>query len=310
MKWQKSIMTNDLVSVVIPSHGGGEFLKRSIDSVLSQTYDNVEVIVVDDNGIGSEAQIRTSIVMSLYVGNNRVKYICHKVNRNGSAARNTGVRNSSGKYVAFLDDDDEYYPDNIETQVKVFEELPDEYGMTYCGRQKFYNNQLVSTSDSSHSGDILYEYLMHRIEIGSPGFLMKKELYENLGGFDESFLRHQDWEFLCRVISQFKVKGTGRVGYRVNICQRHKLSSPDKVKECRIKYLNKISLYCKRLTNQQQMDIFRQDIMVYVFEYLKCGELKSFLREYHNASLGFYGIKFFLNEIFRILKRGKIRIAK
>lgn len=301
---------NEKVSVIIPTHGGGDFLKNSVDSVLSQSYNNIEVIVVDDNGLGTDAQILTSKVMAIYKDDIRVKYVCHEVNRNGSVARNTGVRCSSGDYVAFLDDDDEYYPLNIENQINVLRNLTPDYGITYCGRQKFYNNKLVSTSDSSLSGDILYEYLMHRIEIGSPGFLMKKSLYEKLGGFDESFLRHQDWEFLCRVISQYKAKGIGQIGYRVNICQRHSLSTPDKIKDNRLKYINTIAPYCKRLTKQQQNDIYRQDAMYYVFEYLKCGDCISFMREYHKASLGLYGVKFLCLELIRILKRRKIRVAK
>ena len=79
----------DLISIIIPTYGGGEFLERAIESALAQTYDNIEVIVVDDNGIDTENQLKTATIMKKYEFNPKVFYICHEVNKNGSAARNT-----------------------------------------------------------------------------------------------------------------------------------------------------------------------------------------------------------------------------
>ena len=102
-------MDKPLVSVVIPTYGGAEFLKRCVDSVLSQTYPNIEIIVVDDNGLDTPNQLLTAKVMAEYNNNASVKYVCHKVNINGSAARNTGFKNSKGEYIALLDDNREVY---------------------------------------------------------------------------------------------------------------------------------------------------------------------------------------------------------
>ena len=90
-----------LVSVIIPTHKGSENICRAVDSVLSQTYGSIEVIVVDDNGLGSEEQRKTEEAMGKYSGDSRVTYLTHKVNKNGSAARNTGLRASKGEYIAF-----------------------------------------------------------------------------------------------------------------------------------------------------------------------------------------------------------------
>jgi len=92
------------VSVLIPTYGGGQYLHRTIDSVLAQTYPHFEVIVIDDNGVGTENQKKTQAVMEQYKDESRVIYICHEVNRNGSAARNTGFAHSKGDYICLLDE--------------------------------------------------------------------------------------------------------------------------------------------------------------------------------------------------------------
>ena len=94
-------MIKNLVSVIIPTYGGAEYLSRCVDSVLAQTYANIEIIVVDDNGLNTPKQKETASVMSKYSSLKNVKYVCHEVNINGSAARNTGVKNSDGEYIAF-----------------------------------------------------------------------------------------------------------------------------------------------------------------------------------------------------------------
>ena len=80
-----------LVSVIIPTYGGNESLKRALDSVLYQDYSPFEVIVVDDNNPGTEQRMKTESIMDAYKDNKKVIYIRHRKNRNGSAARNTGA---------------------------------------------------------------------------------------------------------------------------------------------------------------------------------------------------------------------------
>ena len=111
------------VSVIIPTHKGSGVVQRAVDSVLRQTYKNIEIIVVDDNGRLSEEQLKTEEVLKTYINDGLIKYVPHEINKNGSAARNTGVRNSSGEYITLLDDDDEYLPDKVETQVNCFKTL-------------------------------------------------------------------------------------------------------------------------------------------------------------------------------------------
>ena len=92
---------NQLISIIIPTYGRPTTLKRSIDSVLSQTYSKIEIIVVDDNNPDTESRKETEEVMSTF-SDSRIKYLKHEHNKNGSAARNTGIRKASGKYIGIL----------------------------------------------------------------------------------------------------------------------------------------------------------------------------------------------------------------
>ena len=108
---------NNIVSVVIPTHSGADVIQRAVDSVLAQTYKFIEIIVVDDNGKGSQKQLATEKSMKKYELNDKVKYIVHNDSCHGSAARNTGVKHSLGSFIALLDDDDSFIPNNIETHL-------------------------------------------------------------------------------------------------------------------------------------------------------------------------------------------------
>ena len=103
-----------MVSIIIPTYGGGEGVEKVIDSILHQTYRDIEIIVVDDNGKGTENQIKTSKTLKKFIDSNVIQYITPDKNQGGSAARNMGAKASRGKYLMFLDDDDTVSEDKIE----------------------------------------------------------------------------------------------------------------------------------------------------------------------------------------------------
>ena len=126
-----------LVSVIIPTHGGGEHLNQTITSVFEQDYPNLEIIVVDDNGKGTPNQLKTNRVIEPFLKNEKFSYIVHEINSNGAVARNTGFKSSKGDYIAFLDDDDIYLPSKISSQVEVMEQRDDNWGMAFCSYIKY-----------------------------------------------------------------------------------------------------------------------------------------------------------------------------
>ena len=105
------------VSVIVPTHNRPHFLGRTIDSLLAQTYRHTEVVVVDDNSPDSPARADTQALMKKYENNDNVIYIQNEKSLGGGPARNAGIAVATGDYVTFLDDDDVYLPEKIDTQL-------------------------------------------------------------------------------------------------------------------------------------------------------------------------------------------------
>ena len=199
-------MNHPLVSVIIPTYSRPTTLDRAINSVLEQTYENVEAIVVDDNNPGTEARSLTEHLMLKYKSEPKVKYIQHEFNKNGSAARNTGVRNSNGVYIAFLDDDDIFLPNKVEKQVEKMESLSEDWGACYTAfyTQKKELHRIKSTINDE--GNVYLKALMRELGIaGGSNLLLKRSIFDELNGFDESFRRYQDVEFILRLSRKYKI---------------------------------------------------------------------------------------------------------
>ena len=186
----------DLVSVVIPTYSRPDNLRRAIDSVLNQTYPNIEIIIVDDNGIGTKYQKMTEEAIKDYIVNQKVVYIKHKINKNGAAARNTGLKHCHGTFVNFLDDDDVFDRNKIKYQVELLEAQLD-YDASFCNTQIKYKHHVEST-DCKESGNLVEQVLSGKISFNTSTVLFRKEVLDDLNGFDETFLRHQDWELYVR----------------------------------------------------------------------------------------------------------------
>lgn len=209
---------DSLVSVVIPTYKRPDFLPRAVNSVLNQTHKNVEVIVVDDNNPDTEARLRTENIMKQFDDNPKVKYIKHDKNKNGSAARNTGARSSKGEYVAFLDDDDEYMPTRIESMLKRFNELPSDYGVCYSRYIYRMPDGKEIMSQEKKEGNLFLEALMKELVFGSgSNNLVLRTAYDSIGGYDESFRRNQDHEFMVRLLQKYKIAYCDELGLIINV---------------------------------------------------------------------------------------------
>ncbi|MEB2289972.1 glycosyltransferase family 2 protein [Priestia megaterium] len=114
-----------LVSIVVPTFGRPKLLIRAINSILNQTYTNLEIIVVDDNNPNSPERKETQLLLEEYLEDPRIRYTQMAKNSGGAIARNKGVEVSNGCLVCFLDDDDEFLPNKLELQVKKFIESED-----------------------------------------------------------------------------------------------------------------------------------------------------------------------------------------
>lgn len=200
-----------LVSVVIPSYSRNETLKRAIDSVLTQTHQNVEIIVVDDNPQESEWRASTAAIMSEYKDNEKVVYIQNEKNMGGGAARNVGIRASKGEYIAFLDDDDVYMPTKIEKSLEVFENSKDEkLALVYCFA-KFINKDGNSTYSDRRvfRGNCLYEAMEQNCIAATSQWMVKADALKAVGCFAEVPCK-QDSQTILRLLKN---------GYTVDVVE-------------------------------------------------------------------------------------------
>lgn len=195
-----------LVSVIIPTYSRPVFLKRCIDSVLEQTYKNIELIVVDDNDPDTDARRETELVMQSFADIGNVIYLKHEYNKNGSAARNTGWRHSHGKYITFIDDDDAMAPTRIEKLVVCMEQLDSSWGACYTGYRLLKAHGDSQISVEKRSGDCYVAALMRTLFVcGGSNLFLRSAVMDEVNGFDETFIRNQDIEFLVRVTEKYKL---------------------------------------------------------------------------------------------------------
>lgn len=138
---------NDLVSIIVPTYRRNARLENALQNVSEQTYENTEVIVVDDSGEAHAQDV---------VDDHDVTYIAHEENEGPQAARNTGIRAASGRFIQLLDDDDELHERKIERQVPVLERR-DEVGVVYCGLER---GGVTVTPNREFRGDVLREALV------------------------------------------------------------------------------------------------------------------------------------------------------
>lgn len=262
------------VSVVIPSYKGSDNVCRSVDSVLNQTYENVEIIVVDDNGKGTEEQLKTEAVLKKYIDEGKVIYLTHEVNINGAAARNTGVKASTGEFIAFLDDDDEFRPHNIENHIKKFETLGEDYGITYCAKCLMHRDGRQEIITPKYEGDILFDFMCSRVRMGSSFLMVRKSAFEAVNGFDETFRRHQDWEFIARTLTKYKAAKIDEVGLNKFLIFRNSAKSPEQFEKNRLYYLDRLKFIIESFDKKQQTEIYDAHYSQIGKEYFKAKKFK------------------------------------
>lgn len=229
---------NDKVSVIIPTYNDSDVLMNAIDSVLKQTYHNLELIIVDDGSTDDTFEKVNLIV------DERLRYIKHKKNKNASAARNTGIKNSSGDYIAFLDADDEWLPMKLEEQISLLNKRGKNWGGVYCNTMLVREKSKVDFSfpvgirlPKEGGEELTISILLRTVTHCGSTLLLRREEVKKINGFDESFQRHQEVEFLIRLFKNTKI---AYLDEPLAVINKSDYSiSADVIKETRIKFLRK-----------------------------------------------------------------------
>ncbi|MBP1911700.1 glycosyltransferase family 2 protein [Thermococcus stetteri] len=181
------------VSVIIPTYKRYELLKRAIDSVLTQTFDDFEVLVVD----GARSKSIRELVRSFE--DRRLRYI-PQTGTGIANARNLGVLKARGNFIAFLDDDDRWREDKLELQIKAFNELPKDYGLVYTAFTYYYldRNKIIGVKRPKASGDV-YRHLLKDNITGTSTIMVRRECFKRAGLFREDFVTCEDWDMWLRM---------------------------------------------------------------------------------------------------------------
>lgn len=195
----------NLVSVIIPSYNSGKFLNEAIKSVASQTYRDLEIIIINDGSIDDTEKIAKDWQKK----DKRIRYLKHHKNQGLASARNTGIRNSKGEYIAFLDADDVWLPQKLAVQIKKIRESGADLVFSNWYIWEHGKRTKVEAFDSNPIQDNKKNLLNFLIKknFGNPStaFFLKSSL-EKVGLFDESLRSSEDYDLWLRfLLSKMKI---------------------------------------------------------------------------------------------------------
>lgn len=185
---------NPLVSIVVPAYNAERHIKDAVDSAIGQTYKNIEIMVVDDGSTdGTKKELES------YIKNNKIIYLYQK-NKGLSGARNAGINQARGEYIALLDADDMFRPAKIEKQLFFLKNNSD-CDFCYTDVEFFRDgipNKILKSHFKYYSGNV-FEHLLKANFINPSTLFFRKQIFDKFGMFDESFKRAEDLEYYLRV---------------------------------------------------------------------------------------------------------------
>jgi len=299
---------NPKISVIIPTYNRANLLPRAIKSVLSQTFKDFELIIVDD---GSNDNTKR-IVEEFQKRDSRVKYIWQKNSGGAASPKNNGIKNTQGNYIAILDSDDEWLPEKLQKQLELFENSSNQKkGFVSChalvinekSGKKFeyktprYKNVLknILTQDYMGSGS---------------GMLYKKSVFDNVGLFDENLKTGQDWEMRIRLAQKYDFDFVPEplfkyYWYEENITRT--VGNLKKVQDYEyilIKHKNLYKKYPKaysiRLRNIGSLYLLNNNLKKARKYFVKAIKIAPwYLRSYFNLIISLLGVKFYRRILFR-----------
>lgn len=301
-----------VVSAIITTKNRLELLKRAINSILDQTFTDYEILIIDDNSIDDTKEYCTCLINE----NKKIRYISipEKESSGISHARNIGIKNSEGKYIAFLDDDDEWYPEKLEKMVEKFENN-NKLGMVFGGIEKItsYNNQKIIVKknillEPRKKKNMKYNILWTNLVCGNSNPMIKKEVFETVGYYDENLKEQEDYDMWIRIFQNYeaeyipelltkyyfevnsRIQSTSNLN-NFNICRDYiytkyqnlfcALRKEDKIYRkytdyrliCeRALYIGHRKTYRKYLKKRLKMKFTMEDFIYYISSYLKTGK--------------------------------------
>ena len=211
------------VSVIIPTYNRAQLLSRAVNSVLSQTFTDYEILIVDDHSSDNTQDMIADF------SDLRIRSIRHRTNLRQSAAINTGIANARGDYVAFLDDDDVWLPNKLRGQIEILDSSEEDVGLVY-GWLEIVNHSTgcpIGEYRLRMEGNI-FEELVALNSPGQPSVLMARtSIAKEVGGFGECLTRFNDTDFILRISQRYKVALIPEVVARAYVSHGHEQMGHD-----------------------------------------------------------------------------------
>ena len=185
------------VSIIIPTYNQSQYLEEAMESVLNQTYQNIEIIIVDDGSTDNTSEVVKSF-------DNKIIYIPQK-NKGASSARNAGIKKAQGQYVAFLDSDDMWIKNKLEKQIKFIQNNP-EIGLLGTGCYQMVDiNKMIYKKIFPAKNETLQKDLIKYNPFIQSSVIIKKDVFNHIDLYDEKFKESEDYDLWLRIAQKYKV---------------------------------------------------------------------------------------------------------
>jgi glycosyltransferase involved in cell wall biosynthesis len=196
-----------IVSVVIPTYNRAHLICGALDSVRDQSYRPIEVVVVDDGSSDNTAEVVMHWYDTLETDSGLSLNYLQQENTGGNAARNAGILAARGRYVAFLDSDDRWHSDKLTRQCEILDK-DNRVGAIYCGVQHvdLSSGQVIEPATRDYPvGELLGRLLVRDITAPTSTYLIRREVFDAVGLFDETLKARQDWDMWIRVGARYHI---------------------------------------------------------------------------------------------------------
>ena len=193
------------ISIIMPTHRRSQLIDRALSSVLGQSFQDFELIVVDDNGSGSEEQLATQKVVESKC-DDRIHYMVNEFSLGGSEARNVGIRSARGEWIGFLDDDEDWLPVKLERQVSLIRAVSHEVGAIDTGFIDWKKDGSVKEVQPKLQGWI-FERLLRKTGGRAPKLstlLCRADVLEKVGLFDPELPAREDYDLYLRIARHYR----------------------------------------------------------------------------------------------------------
>lgn len=263
------------VSVVIPTYKRSDTLSRAIKSVAEQTYKDIEILVVDDNEPGDEYSKNVAeLIKNLNYEN--LTLVTQERHINGAAARNAGIHHAVGEYIAFLDDDDLWMPNKIETQVSELSKLDDSYGGVSTRKIYYLNGKqdhisAVWEADAKQNFDIMSK----RLNVSTCTLLLRHDCLDKAGYFDESLKRHQEVQLLSYFTAMYKVAFIDEILTIIDCSDTGNRPTAQKLLELKNDYFKSIEPVLNKYSEHRKRLVISHNITEVAWAFYRDGDKKK-----------------------------------